>query len=135
MYPIKYKQKQFLFETDIAYTFLLKTNVLLLLYTHICKNIKKCHYAQFLCIRMILRNQIVLINTKLYLFVLACVMCLLLTLLEQVFSLGCPPITKSFPAQLVTAGEHTASFIGVTSVQRLEKESYTSTLLRQHCPS
>lgn len=45
------------------------------------------------------------------------------TLSEQVSSSGPPPITKSFPAQLATAGELTACFIGATSVQRLEKES------------
>lgn len=64
-----------------------------------------------------------------------CIVCLFstvsqITLLEQLFSSGSPPMTKSFPAQLVTAGEQTASFKGATSVQRLEKESYTSTLLR-----
>jgi hypothetical protein len=32
-------------------------------------------------------------------------------------------MTKSFPAQLATAGELTASFMEATSVQRLEKES------------
>ncbi|TNN67776.1 hypothetical protein EYF80_021930 [Liparis tanakae] len=45
------------------------------------------------------------------------------TLSEQLSSSGPPPMTKSLPAQLATAGELTASFMGATSVQRLEKES------------